>query len=724
MNFVYPQFLFGLFALGIPIIIHLFNFRRTRKIYFSNNQFLKNVKETTTSKLKVKHLLILLARLLFIFFLVATFAQPFIPGTNQNAGTANSERTVYVYLDNSQSMSSELASNSRGIDLGIKYITEITNLYPQNTQYKLLTNDFGSFSRVPKSKNELQDFVTELRLSGAFREIQEVNSKILNDFQNVVGASSEVMPDVYWISDFQKSTAGNLSNVETDSSLQINIIPISSSYQSNVFVDSIYLVNPFMLADGRNELQITMRNDGADPVEDMIVRLIINGQQVANASANIAANSTSKVNFNLNFPLANSNQCQLVFEDYPVTFDNDFYFTLNLGEKINVMEIRSGNLGSNGRKTTIGSVYANQEVFNFSSYSIDNMDYSQIATANLLIFNEIPSGGIQGAIIPYIQDFLENGGHVIFIPPVSGDLSFFQNVLGTGAFQNNIVQVNDTVQNDIGLQAVPLANLDLANPFFTDMFESENERFQMPNARRLVNASIRGEALLKYETGEPYLLAVSNSQIRTPLASSNQVYLFSTPIRESYTNLFRHAVFVPVMYRLASLSKSLDKKLYYQVNETTLELNTTDLGVGADLLDPDNSTPLIYEMQQGTQKIIPIQRTVGNRLLLEVPQDLLKTGFYQLKVSAEGGSNAQDTTTLQQLAFDYSKRESLIAQYSEEELTAIFENRPNIRIFDAADVDTFSKTLETEQNSLALWKYALMLALLFLLTEILLIRFL
>ena len=56
MTFLYPSFLFGLFALAIPVIIHLFNFRRTKKIYFSNTLFLKKVKEASSSKLKTQAL--------------------------------------------------------------------------------------------------------------------------------------------------------------------------------------------------------------------------------------------------------------------------------------------------------------------------------------------------------------------------------------------------------------------------------------------------------------------------------------------------------------------------------------------------------------------------------------------------------------------------------------------------------------------------------------------
>src|SRR5690606_15816754 len=79
MKFVYPEFLYALFAIAIPIVIHLFNFRKFKKIYFSNVQFLKEVTQETQSKSKLKHLLILISRILAISFLVFAFAQPYIP---------------------------------------------------------------------------------------------------------------------------------------------------------------------------------------------------------------------------------------------------------------------------------------------------------------------------------------------------------------------------------------------------------------------------------------------------------------------------------------------------------------------------------------------------------------------------------------------------------------------------------------------------------------------
>src|SRR5262245_60117976 len=100
MSFSYPTFLWALAALAIPIIIHLFNFRKTTRILFSNTRFLEQVRQETTQKRKLKQYLILASRLLFVFFLVMAFAQPYLPAREQ----INPGREMTLYVDNSYSM--------------------------------------------------------------------------------------------------------------------------------------------------------------------------------------------------------------------------------------------------------------------------------------------------------------------------------------------------------------------------------------------------------------------------------------------------------------------------------------------------------------------------------------------------------------------------------------------------------------------------------------------
>jgi len=720
MSFVYPQFLWGLLALTIPIIIHLFNFRRTKKVYFSNNLFLKNVKEATTSKLKVKHLLILLARLLFITFLVITFAQPFLPGKESADDGNNAEKLVYIYLDNSLSMSSELNSKIRGIDQGVNYIEEILALYPRNTQYKFLTNEFANFSRVPKSSDELSELIAEVELSGVVRTADEVESKIRSDIDAAAfGSAGNRRADIYVISDFQRSTFGSPEVFTEDSLNNIKLVPISSSFEQNVYVDSIYLANPFVLADEANELAVVLKNDGSEDISDQIVRLLINEEQVASASLNIPAHTSGMVEFTLNFPLARNNRCQLIFEDYPVTFDNEFFFTLNLGDKISVLEIKSEQLGRQD-STAVAKVYANRNIFDLQSYSVSNLDYSLIESSDLVILNEIGSSGGQSgtAVTPYLQEYLANGGHILFIPPASADLSLLAEVTGNSGISAERIDLPDSIQAD--RQA--LANLDMANPFFEGMFEGETENFVMPPAEKIMEHNLQGEPLLRYRTGEPYLLMLSSRYIVSENASSEQLAFFASPLRDAFTGIHRHAIFVPVMYRMASRSKSMNNQLYYYVDNPVIALETASFN---DTLFESNTedSRYLYKLSRGEEEVIPSQRMLSGRLLMEVPQGVIKAGFYDL-VRAEETSSASSSNPLLNLSFNIDKSESLIEQYQLSELEQLAESAANVNIYEAEDVEAFAGMIRSEQTSIALWKYALLLSLLFLLIEILLIRFL
>ena len=709
MSFVYPSFLFGLLALSIPIIIHLFNFRRTKKVYFSNNQFLKNVKKATTSKLQIKHLLILLARLAFITFLVLAFAQPFIPGKNTNA--AAGRKMVYLYLDNSLSMSSELASGVRGIDQGVSYINEIVARYPQNTEYKLLTNDFGNFSRVPKGNEELNELAAEVSLTSVPRRAEEILSKIRSDINTDVQTAADASYDVYLISDFQQSTMGNLQPLREDTTAQINLVPITTSFASNVYVDSVYLANPFMLAEQANELSVSIRNEGREPVTDLIVRLLINDQQVANASLDVGAFTSDTLNFTLNFPLEAQNRCQLVFEDYPVTFDNEFFFTLNLGDKISVLEITQGQTNRNAdQPTNVAQVYANEALFDFQSFSINNLDYSLIENTNLLVLNEL--GNVpeetRAAIMPYLQNFIENGGHLVFVMPASGDISFLKAVTGNRSLTAERVPLPDSSQ-------IALSNPDLANPFFSNMFEENADNFEMPAAVPLVNHNLRGETLLSYRNGNPYLLSLQG-----PGAAPDQFFVFTTPLRQDFTSLYRHAIFVPVMYRLASSSKSLDVPLYYSTDRPLINLRVASLA--GDSIATGQSS-FVYKLQHDEQEIVPQQRVINQRLVMEVPTDVVEAGFYALTRTAEAnrGDSEQPLLTL---SFNISQTESQVEQYGAEALEAVANNTNHINVFEADDTETFAALMQSREDGTALWQYALALALFFLLVEVLLIRFL
>ena len=157
MSFLFPAFLFALLALAIPVIIHLFNFKRYKTLYFSNVPLLKRIKQESRKKSQLKQLLIMLARIMAIASLVIAFSRPYIPTGNRTANTA--QQMVEIYIDNSFSMKAEGEKGQLLEQAKIKAI-EIANSYPVGTQFLILTNDFNTGNQLPLNNEQFVRHIT------------------------------------------------------------------------------------------------------------------------------------------------------------------------------------------------------------------------------------------------------------------------------------------------------------------------------------------------------------------------------------------------------------------------------------------------------------------------------------------------------------------------------------------------------------------------------------
>jgi hypothetical protein len=198
IQFVSPAFLFFLSLIAIPIIIHLFNFRRYKKIDFTNVRFLKELKDENQSQSRLKHLLVLCSRILAVIFLVLAFAQPFIPKnkTNIEAG----QQVVSLYIDNSFSMQG-LSSEGNLLDEAKTKAHEAADAFPNATQFQLLTNDFEGVNQRLISKEELADAIDKIKVSAVSRTAKE----ILIRQQDAINNSTSKNKIAFWFSDFQKT---------------------------------------------------------------------------------------------------------------------------------------------------------------------------------------------------------------------------------------------------------------------------------------------------------------------------------------------------------------------------------------------------------------------------------------------------------------------------------------------------------------------------------------
>src|SRR5690606_4758734 len=137
MQFLYPAFLWALTALAIPVILHLFYFRRYKKVYFSNLRFLREVKEETSARNRLRNLLILLARLLAMACIILAFAQPVIPLDDR---LREGVRNVSLFIDNSFSMQS-FGKDLSLFDRARQNARDVIQGYNVDDRFQILTHD-------------------------------------------------------------------------------------------------------------------------------------------------------------------------------------------------------------------------------------------------------------------------------------------------------------------------------------------------------------------------------------------------------------------------------------------------------------------------------------------------------------------------------------------------------------------------------------------------------
>ncbi|HEX8041074.1 MAG TPA: BatA domain-containing protein [Chryseosolibacter sp.] len=665
MTFLYPSFLWALSALAIPVLIHLFNFRKTTRVFFSNNRFLRQVKEVTTSKRRLKHYLILASRLLFLAFLVLAFAQPVIPARDQ----LNAEKNIVIYLDNSQSMSAQMPDQTPALDAALNFSRDIVNLFPPDTRYRILTNDFAPFSNTFKTKTEALDILAQVRTSPVSRSMEEVKNRLRQE-------GTARPRELFWISDFQKSTTGIIPT-QWDSASRVHLVPVTFASAPNVFVDSAYLQNPFAAGGEKNVLTVIVRNDGEEEVAQLNLKLAINDIQAGTASVDIPAGGLAQASFDLASGLTGLNRAVVSFNDFPVSFDNEFYLALNFTNKISILEIKSVR-----EVTRVEQVFGNKQVFTFRSYSVDNFNYSLLDQADLVVVNGIDRP--DAALNLSLRDYVNGSGTLLVIPGTRPDAQALQQL--TGNPQVTIAATEPAPQD--------LDRPDYNNPFFENVFEERSSSVAMPRATQVVKWPQDRSAILRFKNDEPFL---------SRFDQGGKLYLLASPLQQGFTDFANHALFVPVMYRIAGSSRRNDTRLYYTMKEDFITLKVDSL-VGEDPLK-----------LKGAQEIIPAQRNVNDQVFLEIPKFSISQGFYQVLAGTE---------PVGLIAFNLDKAESLLDQFIGTEVKDQMGNASNISIFEATSTETFSNEIKERYLGKPLWKYAVMIALSFLLAEVLLIRFL
>lgn len=666
MQFHNPTFLWALLALLIPIIIHLFHFRRYKKVYFSNVKMLQEIKDEKSMSNRLKHLLVLASRLLAMAAIILAFAQPYIP-SGEKIKKGNS--AVSIFVDNSFSMENR-KDEIPLLDIAKEKARQIVKAYTQQDRFQILTQEMYGKSQRLLSQEEALNAIDNVIISPASKDFDQIINRQKQAIQD-----KEENTVSYILSDFPTHYINN--NIVKDTSMSINMLKINSVGSINVGIDTAYLDAPVTIPNEVNKVIVQLKNYSTQSAEGIRLSSIIDGIEKPEGIFDIPAGASVKDTVFVNLGIKNKTEIVLKTQDYPISFDNNYYLCIDNPKTINILSIYDQN-----PNRYVSALVDGIQLFNHYKQSINKVDYNSFNKQNLIILEDLPS--ISSGLISSLKTYVQQGGNVLIFPSANAVKANYSTL-------SNALKIDRLSAFEESQRTV--SKLNTEEFIFENVFEKINKNTTLPTTKGNYNIFKKnGQNLLTYRDGKPFLRKSQNV---------GYTYLCAAPLNNKYSNLaFRAEIFVPMIFKIA-------------INKGNRMPNSFTIGENNSISLPISDRPeSVYEIK-GNKDFIPAQKDVNNQTLLKIINEIEEAGFYDIN---EGNKK------IDQLAFNYNRKESLQKTTNEQQMTQLAK-KIGAKIISAEVKDDFSQYIKRKQQGIPLWKWLVIAALLFLLIEILLIKY-
>lgn len=676
MSFLHPAFLWALTALAIPVLIHLFQLRRFKKIDFPNVRFLAEVSQQTRARRKVQHWLVLLARCLALACLVIAFAQPYLPGA---AGAVKAgQRAVSLYIDDSYSMDGRNAQG-RLLDQARKGAQDAVMAYSATDRFQVLTGRFSGREQVLLGRDEALDAATRTDVGPYSRPL----GKVLLRQREALARADAMTRRAILFTDLQRSIT-DVENWTNDTVVPTLLVPLTASEPENLSIDSVWFENPVRRAAQDEVLHVRISNHGEQELVNVPLRLDVDGRQRAVATFRVGGGAVIDTTLRFLGDGPGDHWGEVSVSDQPVVFDDRFHIAYQVGGRLRVLLVSAGD-GAGDR--AVSSVFSGDSVHTFTMQPYRALDLGLLAGQDLVVLNGLPE--VPGGLARALVDHVEAGGSMAVFPPGNGEPARYGPLFAS-------VGAGAPTRMDTGM--VRVDRIDLQEPFYRAIFQTMPRNVELPVIRERWNLrpAAGSDVLLRLQDGTPYLA-------RT-MRGKGSVYLCASPLAESAGNLTRHSLFATSLLRMAELSRPMGALYHVIGDEARIPLEGVEI--------PADEPPHLLG-PNGIDLVPEVRRMPGHVDLLLHDQDL-PDGPYFVTVGGD---------TVLSVALNLARRESDLRAFTPEELKKELAQRglTSFTVLDGGAADLSLRLTALDQGR-KLWKWFILFALLFLAAEVFLIR--
>ncbi|NOZ24326.1 MAG: hypothetical protein GXP25_24885 [Planctomycetes bacterium] len=572
LSFLNPFFLIALPAVGIPVLIHLFNRRRPRVMDFAAIDFLLRSHKRTVSLWRLRQILLLLVRVGAVAMLVLAFARPYFTAFATSRGPVN----LAVIVDDSYSMQYRGGTRSC-FDRAASAAGELLQSLHGDDNAALIIGDMrkGLTSNI----NDLVEDLQSARCSYGTTDVAAWLGAALDILSGSKLANKHItlftdMAAHGWDADRFAAIRERLAEAECT----VSVVDMGAEQPMNAAITDIRVVYAKGQEQGNAEVIAALANFGDREAKGLRCELFIDGKSAAVGFADVPAGASIEKTFACKAVSGKALKAHVEIGADPLSTDNARWFILEIPPELSALLV-DGSPGTHMidaetfyleralRPTDEATVrivpvvvtpeeMKTEKLGNYDVIFLCNvpfLDPSECARLYRFLRN---GGGLFVSLGDMVQEDQYNSGMRMLLPRGLWDLKTF----GGG---------------------VRMGKIDASHPVFSV--------FQEPDLENLQTAVFHKLFLLKpdTETGTQVVMALQNGvplllEARRP---PGRIMLFTSTIDRAWNNLPILPTFLPLIHRitkhLAGVSDARPKtvrlvgepqRLFYQDADVLFEV--------------------------------------------------------------------------------------------------------------------------------------------------------
>jgi hypothetical protein len=441
--------------------------------------------------------------------------------------------------------------------------------------------------------------------------------------------------------------------------LPLFIIP-KAEQKNNVSIDSVFINKTL---ESFYEISVQISGYGTD-FKPIPISLYNENKLIAKT---ILTLDTKGKNLNFTIPKQSFHGYFSII-DNGLSYDNTLYFSISKTKKTNIFSI-----GEQAKSNFLSRIYTSEE-FNFNNYTLSALDYNKLEEQDAIVLNELDE--IPQALATTLKSFVEKGGNLIVIP------SAINSITNLNSFISNFGNLRfNSLENSEKL----ITKINFNHPIFNSVFEKKVTNFQYPKTKSSFLLSGSNPAALSYEDQSIFLTSLINSV--------SAVAVFAAPINTENSNFQQSPLIVPTFYKMAMNNQNNG------INALTIGNNNPHL------TEVSLSKDAILTVKGLDEQFIPIQQILNNKV---------KMTFNDYPEQAGNFSIFNKKEWIENISFNYNRTESDLASANDNILSEYKT---------VESIQSLFETLQTDRTDNQIWKWFVIFALLFMITEMAIIRF-